>query len=137
MSALPRIDVDTASRDKLIAHIDALEYMLAMTVPTDADVIDIMRSFKCPRQIASALACFLKSRVVTVEHLQTVCTTCGNEPTPRHIAVLISRLRSMLRRHEVEIDVVWGRGYEISRDGTQRIRSLVETVQGGKSEVPA
>lgn len=122
---IPRIDVDTASRDKLIAHIDELEYRLSMTWPTDGEILDITRAFKCPRQIASALACFLKSRVATIERLQTLCTTCGNEPSPRHVAVLICRLRNMLRMHAVTIHVVWGRGYEISLDDVQRLRSLI------------
>lgn len=122
---IPRIDVDTASRERLISHIDLLEYMLSSALPDLDDVEKCQRYLRLSRQQSLILGALAKGRIVTTDHLQNVAAEWNPNVSELHIRVHINSIRKCLSRYGISVKNVFGVGYEIHPENLQRLRSLL------------
>lgn len=124
MTAIPRIDVDTASREKLIAHIDELEFRLSDVLPASSDVQSIIAFGITRPQCARILACLMKRPVVCSRAHLTFAAGIRDDAN-RQVDVQIVHLRRMMKVFGITIRNAWGLGFYIDAVDLHRLRSLL------------
>jgi len=122
---IPRIDVDTASREKLIAHIDELEWVLGSILPDDAAIERLRSAFAISRQRAAILAALSSGRVVTTQHLSLTIGRFEDELAIGTIRAQIYNLRRRIELFGIRINVAWGVGYQLDAASAGLIRSII------------
>lgn len=128
MIPLPRIDVDTASRAKLIAHIDNLEGMLASLLPPDDETSWVRQRLGLTLVESRIMVCLLNGRRHTRQQLRTASRYSGDEYETKTVDVLILRIRRKLKPHDVSIKNDWGSGFYIDADNLKRLRAVLAEV---------
>lgn len=124
-ASIPRIDVDTASREKLIAHIDDLENLLSNAYPSESDTAGYQYAFGLTPTEASILAGIAKRGRATREFLRDASFQWGDRDNIKTIDVLMVSLRRKLAKFGIVVRSEWGVGFFISHDHLQRLRSLL------------
>lgn len=123
---IPRIDVDTASREKLIAHIDELTWRLEDASPRFADVTDSRRIFGMTAQEALVFGALLSGRLCTPAHLRNVAARWNDEINDRISFVLVCRIRRKIKAFGASITTVWGQGFIIEPSDLAAFRSILD-----------
>jgi DNA-binding response OmpR family regulator len=123
--AIPRINVNTASREKLIAHINALEGALINALPAEIDAHRCQYAFGLTLSEAMVLAALAKRGRASREHLRTASCRWGDRENVRVIDVLMVRIRDKLHHFNIEILSDWGVGYLIDPENLKRLRGLI------------
>lgn len=122
---IPKIDTDTASRDRLIEHIEELEWLLESILPEDVEIQRVRDAFAISKQRATILVALASGRVVTNEHL---CLTIGrfeDELAPATIKAQIWHIRNATERFGVRINLIWGVGYQLDADSVPLVQSIL------------
>lgn len=125
---IPRIDVDTASREKLIAHIDELEFILDDLLPKEEATDALAGAFGLSPQQALILAELASGRPVRKDRL---CIVIGREDDAglgwmNPISVRVHHLRKRVERFGIKINVVWGVGYQLDASSVDLVRSIID-----------
>lgn len=126
MNVRPKIDVETASRAKLIAYIDELEFRLSDVMPDDDEMVRIREVLHIAPQTTKVLAALMRGRVCSREHL-VYSSDIPNDST-RQLEVQIVSARKALKPFGVSIRNVYGVGYYIAPGDLHRLRSLLSGV---------
>jgi DNA-binding response OmpR family regulator len=125
---IPRIDVDTASRAKLIAHIDALEDVLSSLLPADDDISWVRHRLGLTLVESRIMVCLLNGRRHTRQKLRTASRYSGDEYATKTIDVLIMRIRRKLKPFGIEIKNDWGSGFYIEGESLQQLRKVLAEI---------
>lgn len=122
---IPRIDVERATREQLIAHIDELEWLLGATAPRFRDTRALRDICRLTTQEALATSALASGRLCTRDHLENVITKWKNEILSNGVSVTIHRARKKLARFGIEIRNVYGEGYIVDKPSLSRLRALI------------
>jgi DNA-binding response OmpR family regulator len=125
-SAIPRIDVDTASRDKLVAHIDELENLLSNAYPNEVDTARYQYAFGLTFAEAAIVAGLAKRGRATREYLRDVSFQWGDRNNIKNIDVLMVRIRRKLAPFNIIVGKEWGVGFLIDPDNLKLLRSILD-----------
>jgi hypothetical protein len=123
---IPRIDVDTASREKLIAHIDELEWVLDGILPTDAAILRLRDALAITWQQAAILSALERGAVITNRHLALSIGRFEDELAEATVKAQICKLRKRVERFGIKINVVWGVGYQLDAACVGLVRSIID-----------
>lgn len=122
---LPRINLNTASRDKLIAHIDTLEDILTSLMPDDERAEKVRRRLGMTMTEARIMVCLMNGRCHTRQQLRASTRVGGDPYESKTVDVMILRLRRKLEKHRIEIRNDWGSGFYIDADNLKRLRAVM------------
>ncbi|WP_027039099.1 helix-turn-helix domain-containing protein [Mesorhizobium ciceri] len=125
-AAIPRIDVDTASRDRMIDHIIHLENLLSATMPQDEQITALRQKLALQPQEAKILAALMSGVICSPYHLRRAAEMPEDaENEKNQVSVRICALRKKLQPFGISIKSVYGTGHQIPADDVQRLRSLL------------
>lgn len=124
-AAIPRIDVDTASRDKLVAHIDMLEFMLEGMLPIPADIDACRRVLELSPSQAIWVAALMDGRIHSRDYFRSTSARVSDEAHSNSVNVLMMPVRRKLRLLGISLRNAWGVGWFLVPEDIQRLRSLL------------
>lgn len=122
---IPRIDVDTASRERLVAHIDTLEDILVSVLPVTDETFSMRRLLGITQTESLILTCLLTGERQSRHRLRAASRCGGDKYETKSVDVHVLHLRRKLARHGLQIKNDWGHGFYIEADGIQRLRLLL------------
>lgn len=123
---IPRIDVEKASRDRLIGHIDALEDILQTLLPTESETERAkMKALGLTLSEGKILACLANGRTWTRQQIRTASWQWGDEYETKSVDVFVFRLRKKLRHHGVEIRNDRGSGFYIEAKSLAKLKAVL------------
>jgi len=123
---IPKIDLETASRDRLIGHIDALEDILQTLLPAESDGERTkMRVLGLTLTEGKVLACLTNGRTWTRQQIRTASWQHGDEYETKTVDVFIHRLRKKLRHHGIEIRNDWGSGFYMEPGSIAKLQAIL------------
>lgn len=122
---IPKIDTDTASRDRLIEHIEELEWLFESILPEDVEIQRLRDAFAISKQRAAILAALASGRVITNQHLALTIGRFEEELAYGTIKAQIHFLRKSTERFGVRINVIWGVGYQLDAGNVPLIQSIM------------
>lgn len=123
---IPRIDLDSASRDRLIGHIDVLEDMLQTLLPAESETERTkMRSLGLTHAEGRILGCLANGRIWTRQQIRTASWQWGDEYETKSVDVFIHRLRTKLRHHGIEIRNDRGVGFYVEPESLAKLQAVL------------
>jgi len=123
---IPPIDLDTASRDRLIGHIDALEDILQTLLPAESDSeLSKLRALGLTRTQARMLACLTNGRTQSRQQLRTASRQWGDEYETKSVDVIIHHIRKKLHHHGIEIRNDWGTGFYMEPASITKMQAIL------------
>lgn len=120
---VPKIDTDTATRDRLVEHIEELEWLLDGLLPRNVEVLACLLGIS--RQRAEILSVLSSGRVITTEHL---CQSIGrhlDDLAPGTVKAQICYLRRRVGRFGIRIKNVWGVGYQLDAASVAVLKAII------------
>ena len=126
MTPLPRIDVESATREQLISHIDELEFRLGELMPSEDAVLNLQLACGLPRQCALLLAALSTGRVGTREALCRAIARWSDDIGTGSVNVVVFKARMALRPFGIGISNVWGVGYVMDAESAARVRAIMK-----------
>ncbi len=123
---IPKIDLETASRDRLIGHIDALEDILQTLLPTKSDTEHAkMKSLGFTRAEGRILTCLATGRIWSRQQIRTASWQWGDEYDTKTIDVHVHRLRNKLKHHGIQIKTDRGTGFYIEPESLLKLHAIL------------
>lgn len=122
---LPKIDTDTASRDRLVEHIEELEWILSSILPDQPAIESIRDAFGITRQQSAILAALAGGRVVSNEHLALTVGRFEDELATSTIKAQVCKLRKRTAHLGINVKVVWGVGYQLDAASVPLVQSVI------------
>ena len=126
MSALPTIDVNLATREQLIAHIDELEFRLGELTPPASGILNLRQSFGMTRQVALLVAALSSGRVGTRETLCAAIAEWNDDIFVRSVDVSVFKARRCLQPFGISIRNIFGVGYVMDAADAARVRAVMK-----------
>lgn len=122
---IPKINTDTASRDRLIEHVEELEWLLESILPEDVEIQRVRDAFAISKQRAAILVALASGRVITNQHLALTIGRFEEELAYGTIKAQIHFLRKLTERFGVRINLIWGVGYQLDADSLPLVQSVI------------
>lgn len=122
---IPKINTDTASRDRLIEHVEELEWLLESILPEDVEIQRVRDAFAISKQRAAILVALASGRVITNQHLALTIGRFEEELAYGTIKAQICNLRKLVTRFGVRINLIWGVGYQLDADSVPLVQSIL------------
>ena len=124
LRAIPRIDLDTASRDKLVAHIEHLEWVVAAVYP-DGPVIEALRRLAhFTKAEAVIVAVLMKGRYCSQDYLRVLALRDDTSES-NVLQVHLVRVRRKLRALGVTLECARRIGWRLSDADIEHLHSLL------------
>ena len=121
---VPKIDVDTASRDRLIRHIDELEFIIDDLLPRRKE--RTCETLGLTPQQSDILDALLTGRTCSRTYLARVSNIPDPSSINRQVDVQLNRIRSKLACLGVEIINTHGVGWHLGASDIQRLNSIID-----------
>lgn len=123
---IPKIDLDTASRDRLVGHIDVLEDIIQTLLPIESDAErSRMRALGLTRAEGRMLACLANGRTWSRQQMRTASWQHGDEYETKTVDVLVHKIRKKLRHHGIEIRNDWGSGFYMDPESISKLQVVL------------
>jgi len=124
--SVPSIDLDRASRDDLIRHIDDLEMRLGEVLPQAEPVRRLRTVFGLTHQQAEIVAALSDGMIHSRTQLHAACSLWSPNTGQTIVDMQLVRVRRALGRFGIKIENVFGDGWQISTGSAARLRLVMK-----------
>lgn len=130
------LNVESASRAELIAHIDQLEFLLAEMAGGQDEILRLREAFGLTVQQAHLLAFMASGRVCSRSQMLAAINRWKDELSDSAASVVLFRVRKKIAAHGIRVVNLFGDGWRI--DPAERVRAVMKgPAEGRKVDRPS
>ena len=124
------LDVESASRAELVAHIERLEFLLAEMAGSEEEILRLCEAFGLTLQQAHLLAFMASGRVCSRGQMLAAINRWKDELSDGAASVVLCRVRKKIAAHGIRVVNLFGDGWRI--DPAEPVRAVMKGSAEGR-----